>query len=57
MHAKYAEKGLRILAFPSNQFGRQVATSHFYLFKVSSLHLMHFYNIIIIMLLQWYIFC
>uniref|UniRef100_A0AAZ3NQH6 Glutathione peroxidase 4a n=1 Tax=Oncorhynchus tshawytscha TaxID=74940 RepID=A0AAZ3NQH6_ONCTS len=23
MHAKYAEKGLRILAFPSNQFGRQ----------------------------------
>lgn len=24
MHAKYAEKGLHILAFPSNQFGRQV---------------------------------
>ncbi|KAK1805915.1 hypothetical protein P4O66_012960, partial [Electrophorus voltai] len=23
MHAKYAEKGLRILAFPSNQFGNQ----------------------------------
>uniref|UniRef100_A0A3P8YYH2 Glutathione peroxidase 4 n=1 Tax=Esox lucius TaxID=8010 RepID=A0A3P8YYH2_ESOLU len=23
MHAKYAEKGLHILAFPSNQFGRQ----------------------------------
>uniref|UniRef100_A0A4W5PQF5 Glutathione peroxidase 4 n=1 Tax=Hucho hucho TaxID=62062 RepID=A0A4W5PQF5_9TELE len=23
MHTKYAEKGLRILAFPSNQFGRQ----------------------------------
>nr|XP_023699416.1 phospholipid hydroperoxide glutathione peroxidase, mitochondrial-like isoform X2 [Paramormyrops kingsleyae] len=23
MHAKYAEKGLCILAFPSNQFGRQ----------------------------------
>ncbi|TRZ02813.1 hypothetical protein DNTS_026423 [Danionella cerebrum] len=23
MHAKYAERGLRILAFPSNQFGRQ----------------------------------
>uniref|UniRef100_A0A3Q1JTG7 Uncharacterized protein n=1 Tax=Anabas testudineus TaxID=64144 RepID=A0A3Q1JTG7_ANATE len=24
MHAKYAERGLRILAFPSNQFGNQV---------------------------------
>jgi len=23
MHAKYAERGLSILAFPSNQFGRQ----------------------------------
>uniref|UniRef100_A0A3B3UEV5 Glutathione peroxidase n=1 Tax=Poecilia latipinna TaxID=48699 RepID=A0A3B3UEV5_9TELE len=23
MHAKYAERGLRILAFPSNQFGNQ----------------------------------
>lgn len=23
MHAKYAEKGLSILGFPSNQFGRQ----------------------------------
>ncbi|KAJ8387741.1 hypothetical protein AAFF_G00150420 [Aldrovandia affinis] len=23
LHAKYAEKGLRILAFPSNQFGKQ----------------------------------
>ncbi|KAJ7993107.1 hypothetical protein DPEC_G00268990 [Dallia pectoralis] len=23
MHAKYAEKGLHILAFPSNQFGKQ----------------------------------
>jgi len=23
MHAKYAESGLRILAFPSNQFGNQ----------------------------------
>lgn len=23
MHAKYAERGLNILAFPSNQFGRQ----------------------------------
>lgn len=23
MHAKYAERGLRILAFPSNQFGKQ----------------------------------
>lgn len=23
MHAKYAERGLHILAFPSNQFGRQ----------------------------------
>uniref|UniRef100_A0AAY4EAM3 Glutathione peroxidase n=1 Tax=Denticeps clupeoides TaxID=299321 RepID=A0AAY4EAM3_9TELE len=23
MHLKYAERGLRILAFPSNQFGRQ----------------------------------
>lgn len=25
MHAKYAERGLRILAFPSNQFGNQVS--------------------------------
>lgn len=24
MHAKYSERGLRILAFPSNQFGNQV---------------------------------
>lgn len=24
MHAQYAERGLRILAFPSNQFGNQV---------------------------------
>lgn len=24
MHASYAEKGLRILAFPCNQFGGQV---------------------------------
>uniref|UniRef100_A0A0E9VUV4 Glutathione peroxidase n=1 Tax=Anguilla anguilla TaxID=7936 RepID=A0A0E9VUV4_ANGAN len=23
MHAEYAERGLRILAFPSNQFGKQ----------------------------------
>lgn len=28
MYAKYAERGLRILAFPSNQFGNQVHNSH-----------------------------
>lgn len=27
MHARYAERGLRILAFPSNQFGNQVSNS------------------------------
>uniref|UniRef100_A0A673GW15 phospholipid-hydroperoxide glutathione peroxidase n=1 Tax=Sinocyclocheilus rhinocerous TaxID=307959 RepID=A0A673GW15_9TELE len=26
MHATYAEKGLRILGFPCNQFGKQVCT-------------------------------
>lgn len=31
MHVQYAERGLRILAFPSNQFGNQVRnTSEFY---------------------------
>lgn len=27
LHARYAEKGLRILAFPCNQFGKQVGTA------------------------------
>lgn len=27
MHARYAERGLRILAFPSNQFGNQVSNN------------------------------
>lgn len=27
LHARYAECGLRILAFPCNQFGRQVCGS------------------------------
>lgn len=37
MHARYAERGLRILAFPSNQFGNQVSNNWNHFFGVRGL--------------------